>query len=37
MPVLYVEALHVFEEELSKKPGDIDLLIGYASLLGKIG
>jgi tetratricopeptide (TPR) repeat protein len=32
---LYVEALHVFEEELLEKPGDIDLLIGYASLLEK--
>ncbi|MCK9398726.1 MAG: tetratricopeptide repeat protein [Bacteroidales bacterium] len=32
---LYVEALHVFEEELAKNPGDIDLLIGYASLLEK--
>jgi hypothetical protein len=32
---LYVEALHVFEEELAKKPGDIDLLVGYASLLEK--
>lgn len=32
---LYVEAIHVFEEELFKKPGDIDLLIGYASLLEK--
>jgi tetratricopeptide (TPR) repeat protein len=32
---LYVEALHVFEEELAKKPEDIDLLIGYASLLEK--
>jgi tetratricopeptide (TPR) repeat protein len=32
---LYVEALHVFEEELLNKPGDINLLIGYASLLEK--
>jgi tetratricopeptide (TPR) repeat protein len=32
---LYVEALHVFEEELSKKPDDIELLTGYASLLEK--
>lgn len=32
---LYVEALHVFEQELAKKPGDIDLLVGYASLLEK--
>jgi len=31
----YVEALHVFEEELSKKPENIDILIGYASLLEK--
>jgi len=32
---LYVEAMHVFEEELLKNPADIDLLIGYASLLEK--
>jgi len=32
---LYVEALHVFEAELFKQPDDIDLLIGYASLLEK--
>jgi tetratricopeptide (TPR) repeat protein len=32
---LYVEALHVFETELLKSPADIDLLIGYASLLEK--
>jgi tetratricopeptide (TPR) repeat protein len=32
-PDLYVEAVHVFEAELAQKPGDIDLLIGYASLL----
>jgi len=32
---LYVEALHVFEEELSKNPKDINILIGYASLLEK--
>jgi tetratricopeptide (TPR) repeat protein len=32
---LYVEALHVFEEELEKKAGDADLLVGYASLLEK--
>lgn len=31
----YVEALHVFEEELSKNPDNIDVLIGYASLLEK--
>jgi len=31
----YVEAIHVFEEELSKNPEDIDILIGYASLLEK--
>jgi hypothetical protein len=30
---LYVEALHVFEEELSESPGDVNLLVGYASLL----
>jgi tetratricopeptide (TPR) repeat protein len=29
----YVEAIHVFEEELSKDPGNTDILIGYASLL----
>jgi tetratricopeptide (TPR) repeat protein len=32
---LYVEALHVFEEKLSEDPGDVQLLIGYASLLEK--
>jgi tetratricopeptide (TPR) repeat protein len=32
---LYVEALNVFEEELSKNPDNVDLLIGYASLLEK--
>lgn len=32
---LYVEALHVFEQELAKKPKDIDLLVGYASLQEK--
>jgi tetratricopeptide (TPR) repeat protein len=32
---LYVEALHVFEQELASKPEDIDLLVGYASLLEK--
>jgi Tfp pilus assembly protein PilF len=31
----YVEALHVFEEELSKQPDNVDVLIGYASLLEK--
>lgn len=30
---LYVEALHVFEEKLLASPGDVDLLIAYASLL----
>lgn len=34
-PALYVEALHVFEQELSSKPSDVDLLVGYASLLEK--
>jgi tetratricopeptide (TPR) repeat protein len=32
---LYVEALHVFEEELAAHPEDIDIMIGYASLLEK--
>jgi TPR repeat protein len=32
---LYVEAIHVFEEELARKPGDVSLMIGYASLLEK--
>jgi tetratricopeptide (TPR) repeat protein len=32
---MYVEALHVFEEELAAKPGDANLLVGYASLLEK--
>ena len=32
---LYVEAIHVFQEELEYHPGDVDLLIGYASLLEK--
>ena len=31
----YAKALHVFEEELSKNPENIDVLIGYASLLEK--
>ncbi len=31
----YVAALHVFEQELSEKPDDVDVLIGYASLLEK--
>jgi hypothetical protein len=31
----YVEALHIFEEELSKTPDDVNVLIGYASLLEK--
>lgn len=30
---LYVDALHVFEEKLLSDPANIDLLIGYASLL----
>lgn len=32
---LYVEAVHVFEEEMAKNPGDVDILIGYASLMEK--
>jgi tetratricopeptide (TPR) repeat protein len=31
----YVTALHVFEQELSEKPDDVEVLIGYASLLEK--
>jgi tetratricopeptide (TPR) repeat protein len=33
--ILYVEAIHVFEEELGHDPGNVDLLVGYASLLEK--
>jgi tetratricopeptide (TPR) repeat protein len=32
---LYIEALHVFEEELKNNPADVKLLNGYASLLEK--
>jgi tetratricopeptide (TPR) repeat protein len=32
---LYVEAIHVFEEEMARKPEDVNMLIGYASLLEK--
>ena len=34
-PDLYVEAMHVFEEKLIAEPGNVDLLIGYASILEK--
>ncbi len=34
-PSLYIEAVHVFEEELLNDPKNPDLLIGYASLLEK--
>lgn len=34
-PGLYTEAIEVFESELSKDPENVDLLIGYASLLEK--
>ena len=32
---LYVEALHVFKEEMSEKPNDINIMTSYASLLEK--
>ena len=31
----YVEALHVFEEEVFRNPENVEILIGYASLLEK--
>jgi tetratricopeptide (TPR) repeat protein len=32
-PALYVEAVHAFEQKLNETPDNINLLIGYASLL----
>jgi Tfp pilus assembly protein PilF len=31
----YVEALHVFEEQLASEPQNVEVLVGYASLLEK--